>query len=352
MKFILPFFFFLPIALTAQISIGVADMAQVGDVITRKTDTLTILTGPGGSGANQTWNFSQTSSNIIDEITNVINPADAPNGASFPTANLAMTTDNSNYLYFEQNASQLNTLGFAGDLLGTGNPVVAPLTTGLLVHNFPRTFGSNFSDTYVTDITLDGSAISPAISEIRFKRTGLVLDSTDAYGQLTTPVATYNSLRTKRIEYSTDSIWIKAIFPPTWQLFQVNQDTTLSYQWYANQGKLAVAELTFDTLGVPNRFTWLHASDFNGINEMSTNSNLKLYPNPSNDVINFEFLTSQNDNGSLIITDLSGKIIEKREINPTSLSGRIDVSLYSKGIYFFEYTSTTNQKITQKFIVK
>jgi len=355
MKKIITIFSFLPIAISAQISIDVTDMAQAGDVITRKIDTMTVLTGPGGAGANQTWDFSQTSAseNVIEQTTQVMNAAYAPHANSFPNANLAMTADNSNYLYFDQNNNQMNTLGFAGDLLGTGSPIVAPLTGGLLVHNFPKTYGSNFSDTYTTDIILDGSAISPLVSQIRFKRVGLILDSTDAYGQITTPLATYDALRTKRTEYSSDSIWIKAVFPPTWTLFRVNQDTTLNYQWYADQGKLAIAELSFDTLGVPNRFTWFHSAAFNNLTELTSNSSLKLYPNPSDDVINFEILLSQNENGIMRITDLSGKIMEERTVNPTSLAGKINVSAYSKGIYFFEFTSSTsNQKVTEKFCVK
>ncbi len=252
MKRFLPFILFVPFISVAQISIDLSDMTQVGDVITRKADTMSVLAGPGAAGANQTWNFTQLSTYIIDETTQVMNASDAPNGSSFPGSNLAMTNDNVNYLYFNQNASQLITLGFAGDLLGNGTPIVAPFTSGLLVHNFPRTYGSNFSDNYVIDVTLDGSSISPLVNQVRFKRTAQILDTTDAWGQLTTPLTTYNSLRAKRTEFSADSIWVQAVFPPTWTLFQTSFDTTISYQWYADQGKLAVAELTFDSLGAPS----------------------------------------------------------------------------------------------------
>lgn len=353
MKLFLSFIFFIPIAITAQISIDVSDMSQVGDVITRKADTMTVLTGPGSAGVNQTWNFTQLSSYIIDETTQVMNASDAPNGSDFSGSNLAMTNDNINYLYFDQNANQMNTLGFAGDLLGNGTPIVAAFTSGLLVHNFPRTYGSNFSDNYIIDVTLDGSAISTFVNQVRFKRTALILDSTDAWGQLTTPLATYNSLRAKRVEHSVDSIWIQAVFPPTWTLFQTSFDTTVSYQWYADQGKLAIAELTYDSLGVPKKYTWFHESSVGNVTELNQNSSLKLYPNPSEDMINFELLLSQNEYGVIRITELSGKVMEERSITPTSLIGKINTSSFANGIYFFEFSSaSSNKKVTQKFIVK
>ncbi len=353
MKNFLPFILFAPFLSVAQITIDVSDMSQVGDVITRKADTMTVLSGPGAAGANQTWNFTQLSTYVIDETTQVMNPSDAPNGSNFPSANLAMTNDNINYLYFDQNANQMNTLGFAGDLLGNGTPIVAPFTSGLLVHNFPRTYGSNFADNYVIDVTLDGSSISPLVNQVRFKRTAQILDSTDAWGQITTPVATYNSLRGKRTEFSADSIWIQAVFPPTWTLFQTSFDTTVSYQWYADQGKLAIAELTFDTLGVPKKYTWYHEASVGNVLELNQNSSLNLYPNPSEGVINFELLLAQNENGVIRITDLSGKLMEQRNVAPTSLIGKINTCSFANGIYFFEYSSSnSNKKVTKKFIVK
>jgi hypothetical protein len=353
MKHLLPFILFVPFISVAQISIDVSDMSQVGDVITRKADTMSVLAGPGAAGANQTWNFTQLSTYVIDETTQVMNPSDAPNGSNFPSANLAMTNDNVNYLYFDQNANQMNTLGFAGDLLGNGTPIVAPFTSGLLVHNFPRTYGSNFTDNYVIDVTLDGSSISPLVNQVRFKRAAQIMDSTDAWGQLTTPVATYNSLRGKRTEFSADSIWIQAVFPPTWTLFQTSFDTTVSYQWYAEQGKLAIAELTFDSLGVPKKYTWFHEATVGNIIELNQNSSLNLYPNPSEGLINFELLLAQNENGVIKITDLSGKVMEERNVAPTSLTGKINTSSFANGIYFFEYSSSNStKKVTQKFIVK
>ena len=102
-----------------QITIDQSDMPSVGDYIPRRSDTMTVLPGPGGSGPNQVWNFTALSNNVISENTNVISVASTPNGNQFGGSNMAMTNDNANYLYFNKSAQAFTTQGYSGDLLGT-----------------------------------------------------------------------------------------------------------------------------------------------------------------------------------------------------------------------------------------
>ena len=223
----------LSIALTSQslwgqISLDQSDMPSVGDYIPRKSDTMTVLPGPGGSGPNQVWNFTTLSSYVITENTSVVSVASTPNGNQFGNSNMAMTNDNASYLYFNKNAQSFSTQGFSGDLLGTG-VINAVFNPDLTLHQFPRTFGSIFSDTYVIDVTVPGASINPLLSQINFKRTSVVHDTTDAWGQLTTPHGTYDVLRIHTMEVFSDSIWAQPIFPPTWNLVSTSIDTTHSY---------------------------------------------------------------------------------------------------------------------------
>jgi len=111
---------------------------------------------------------------------------------------------------------------------------------------------------------------------------------------------------------------------------------------------LAIAELTFDSLGVPKKYTWFHETSVGNVLELNQNSSLNLYPNPSEGVINFELLLTQNENGVIRITDLSGKLMEERNVVPTSLTGKINTSSFANGIYFFEYSSSNyTKKVTQ-----
>jgi hypothetical protein len=217
---------------------------------------------------------------VITENTSVVSVASTPNGNQFGNSNMAMTNDNASYLYFNKNAQSFSTQGFSGDLLGTG-VINAVFNPDLTLHQFPRTFGSSFSDTYVIDVTVPGAAINPLLSQINFKRTSAVQDTTDAWGQLTTPYGTYDVLRIHTMEVFSDSIWAQPIFPPVWNLVSTSTDTTHSYSWVGKGGKLAIAEMSFDTLGLPKIFKWTEFPGIGvGLTENQT-SEIKITPNPT-----------------------------------------------------------------------
>ena len=305
-----------------QISIDQSDMPSVGDYIPRRSDTMTVLPGPGGSGPNQVWNFTALSNNVISENTNVISVASTPNGNQFGGSNMAMTNDNANYLYFNKSAQAFTTQGYSGDLLGTGT-INAQFSPDLTLHQFPRTFGSSFTDTYGIDVIVPGAAINPLISQIHFKRSSVVKDTTDAWGQITTPFGTFDALRIHTIEIFSDSVWAQPLFPPTWSLVSSSSDTTHSYAWVGKGGKLAIAEMSFDTLGAPKIFKWTELPGI-GVGITENTIEMKVYPNPFTEILRVSGVTNENPK----IFDLAGReqqiefILEENEIliNTASLS--------------------------------
>lgn len=236
----------------AQITILSTDMAQIGDTVSRVADTMTALV-PGPAGANKSWVMTNETIDTT-EITKVMAPSSTPYSSSFSGSNVALTNDNKSYLYFNQTTSASKLTGLAGDLLNDGNIIIIPFNPSMLLHNFPRTYGSNFSDNYTMDVTINGT--SPGVDKIRFKRTSTARDTTDGWGIVTTPVGKYNCLRVKRVDFPIDSIWVKPFFPPTWSLYSTKKDTIYGYSWLAKQTKLAVAELGYDSLDKPKKFTW------------------------------------------------------------------------------------------------
>jgi hypothetical protein len=65
-----------------------------------------------------------------------------------------------------------------------------------------------------------------------------------------------------------------------------------------------------------------------------TNTTLRIYPNPANSVVNFSFPVS----GKII--DITGK-----EILSINESTSVDVSSFSKGMYFIIATDGTTEKL-------
>jgi hypothetical protein len=79
---------------------------------------------------------------------------------------------------------------------------------------------------------------------------------------------------------------------------------------------------------------------------------LKLYPNPGNEFIHYQLPILENETGIVRIIDVSGKIITEWEVNNEKTIGSVDVSKYSKGVYFFELQLTNDKFIVKKMIVK
>jgi hypothetical protein len=329
--------------ISAQITIDQGDMPSIGDNIPRKSDTMSIHTGPGGSGPNQTWNFTATSLSVINENTSIVSVASTPNANQFSSSNLAMTNDNASYLYFNKSAQSFTTQGFSGDLLGTGiiNAVFNPALT---LHQFPRTFGSTFTDTYGINVTIPGASINPLINQINYRRSSVVKDTTDAWGQLTTPFGTYDVLRVHSMEIFTDSILALPIFPPAWQLVSVTIDTTHSYSWLGKGGKLAIAEMSFDSLGVPKIFKW---TELPGLGVGITAQNhlgLSIYPNPASEVIQIEINEHTSlDENVWHLYDHLGSLVHEETFSPFLTKKEINVQSFSAGIYSWELRSEKNK---------
>ncbi len=336
----------------AQISIDLSDIAVIGDVINRKADTLTPITGPGPAGANQTWTMTTISSNptyILNENTSVVTVASTPYAAQFSNSNVAMTNDNASYAYTNHNSSTMTTQGGAGDLLMLGNTIVAPLNPDLKLHNFPRTYNNSFTDNYAVDVTINGSVISPLVSQVRYKRVATVTDVTDGWGSITTPNGTYSDvLRVKRSDHGKDTIWILPTigFPPAWSVFSTKDDTTYSYQWLGKQMKLAVAELNYDSLDQPKTFKWtlLPPPGTVGFSENVAVANAELFPVPAAETVSLR-LGNELEAGEYFFTvyDVAGKMLMQEKVYATANSTyNFSVQNLPQGFYSWQFIDRNN----------
>lgn len=308
----------------AQISILESDMSVVGDVVVRYNDTIPTY-GPGGDGPNQTWDFTQA---VVDETitTTVEAPSSTPYASDFTGSNLAMSSGTGAYLFFSQNASQLITDGAAGDLLETGEIIVAPFSDPLTLHNFPRVYGDFHDDTYSFVAEADGAAFS--VERIRLNHNGHVYDTTDAYGTLITPTGTYDVVRVKTVDFTTDVIDVQLTVIPIWtNAFITSVDTSVSYSWHAKNEKLAIAEFAFDSIGNPARFTYssIPPTVTTGLDNDLAETSIVVYPQPTTDRICVEGADGMNYQ----LFSIQGKMALNGRLN----SQCIEVSELNAGIY-------------------
>jgi len=313
----------------AQISLLSTDLTSIGDQITRYNDTIPTY-GPGNSGANQTWDFSLAIAHTT-VVTSVVSVSSTPYNSTFSGSDYAMTNDASSYLFFEHNASQLLTTGAAGDLLSTGEIIVTPFTNDLILHNFPREYDDNFNDTYGFQATADGSSFTPPFYRVRLTHSGITYDTTDAYGTLITPIGTYNALRVKTTTISESFVETQASqFLPFWLPLTTIYDTSVVYSWHAKEEMLAIADLTFDSIGNPNQFTYSSVPPVVtvGIADAGDVANIRLYPQPASDQL---FISGLNQNGNhrAEIFSMDGKMIRNEVLRGNSL----DVNDLKSGMY-------------------
>lgn len=137
-------------------------------------------------------------------------------------------------------------------------------------------------------------------------------------------------------------------------------DNDLSVYIVANNKRgEAVYKYTFidtnDLLGVNNRsifikynLTYTTSIDKKKAQQLSFN----LYPNPTNNFVNVEFDKSLNQNLSIEIKDILGKHIETIAVPSSAQKMQLDLSSYSKGIYFLSVLDNQQILKTKKLIVK
>ncbi len=85
-----------------------------------------------------------------------------------------------------------------------------------------------------------------------------------------------------------------------------------------------------------------------GINEVSINTTFKAYPNPASSLITFEMPIAKS--ASLVIYDITGKVIFNQNINATSGIYNLDLSSFNSGMYIYNIISG-NSSSTGKFSV-
>lgn len=84
---------------------------------------------------------------------------------------------------------------------------------------------------------------------------------------------------------------------------------------------------------------------------IESESNLKLYPNPATELIQYEFDIEEMEKGNIKIYNILGSVLEEINVNHKISKGSIDLTKFSKGVYLFELNIFGKHKITKQFVV-
>jgi len=326
----------------AQITITQSDAPSAGDRIISASDTVTAVS-PGPSGAGQTWNFSNVL-NQGQDTTDFINPSTTPYASSFPLSNLAtrgIMPPDTNYAYYKSSATEFNVQGVRQVINAV--PIIVVFNPSQKIITFPSNYLTSFTTSLNYDISFPFN--SPPLDSLRAKHTETDYSIIDAWGNVTTPTSTYNSLRQKYITDQIDSVWIH--YFGSWTFYSETLTKDTSYRWWANGEKYAVLEMSFDTAQAS--LSYLVSSGLTGINEQTASATASVFPNPSTDAITISSNCEQEKR--VTIFDNNGKLIAENRYSGKVVT--LNVAGYSKGIYFFEVLDVNSGKLAKgKFIIQ
>ncbi len=351
---ILSSFSFVITSAIAQITITSNDITIPTHLVYQSTDTLPTVS-VGSAGASQTWNMTALGQSTKDTLL-FESYAWAPN-TNYPTANLVIKQGSkSQFVYAISNSSSLSFLGNAGIANIGGNPTninQMDSPTEISV-TYPYTYNSSFNNNYRTkakfyygyNVTVSGNTVM--VDSIReyssVKKTAVV----DAWGSLTTPLGTYNVIRSKETKITHDTVdaYIHAI--SSWYNVQKTADSTTTYTFWANGVGFPLVTATMDSTGNVKSVQWLTTMPALGINEYSSSLNESVYPNPAQNEINF--VADASKQKAIKLFDVTGRLIDTFSV--TNETTTINTSSYANGVYYYSIIGKDNSILNRgKFAI-
>lgn len=287
---------------------------------------------PGTAGANQNWDFSSINPSVSWEI-NVIDPVSTPFVSEFPEANLAYYYNNSSpesYTYVQLNSTELLNNGNASD--PGANELSIHYTDAVKLLQYPFSFSDTFTDTYYTEYTSFGDAIT--------HEWGNITATADAWGNVITPAGTYeNTLRIKREMVYVDSMWVSGVFLYATTL------TTTDYDWYTESSHHPILSISVTNSGTSISYS----SSVGGIEKNQSQPQINIFPNPANDFVNITLSNINTDITEINIVNVLGQQLSNVERTGNHQFSS-DISRLSPGVYFIRINGERGNYIYKKFI--
>jgi hypothetical protein len=140
---------------------------------------------------------------------------------------------------------------------------------------------------------------------------------------------------------------------PRVQIFDIKQQTMSPWECY-NSGQIYVAT---NGRGIWTNNDYYTAQSVVGVEEIVKSAhanNLKLFPNPTNDKVNISFRGYDDENITLQIMDINGRLVKAEnygKINNGDLTITLDVAELSAGMYIVNVNSDSGLRRVSKLII-
>jgi hypothetical protein len=324
---------------SAQITITNADAPRASYYFVEATMDSTVAANLaiGTAGTNRTWNFStiRRATGSTDQTTYVraVN-AQMPQISRFPLATHVTINNSGRHEYLQVTNTVLANLGDA-DLNGDYSRFGKPLRQLL----YPTAYGTTFGD---TTKRYDYEAASGAIDSSTTFRS---VTTADAWGSITTPLGTFNALRTTTV--LTTSVVI---------LGTTLTGTSTIHAWSANGYATPLVtriRTLFPAAGVDDvDATYLVRRTVATEDFGATVAN--AYPNPTMKGINLDFSVEKAQQISFQVTNLIGQTVVSEQPNffaQGSHTQYIALDGLANGLYMLNVLNEKNEIISAKKIM-
>ena len=204
-------------------------------------------------------------------------------------------------------------------------------------------------------------AAALGIDSLKITHTITQISEIDAWGDVTTPLGTFASLRQLVQEKNIDTTWMYQ--SNTWNIMDastalafgmdpIEYDTTRTATWWSNdpEAKFSIVKMDYEANGIVSEIEWLKPRPTSvSVNQVvNTDDKVSLYPNPAKNNITISTQLTNNDN--IKIVDVTGKLIRAERFNSKSIS--LSVSNYENGLYFYKINDVNGNVIhSTKFVV-
>ncbi len=372
----------------AQITITADYFPVAGDTLRHTLDAtppasaLDLITPPG---ENQQWDFSNLKG--TQNTQTVFLPASTGTHApTFSGADLLVKTFGGGESYYNVTNTQFEFMGFIG---GAAAIPFAPTAAGryspaLVERRAPLNYGAIHSQTTNLTIPFAVSDLPPFfdsilanipgaqfIDSVRVRVRVQNADTVDAWGGLKIPNAKdfIPVLRQKRVNKTqnfiearlggTFPIWvdITALLGATPLGGFTGADSSVIYRFFGNGYKEELLTITANFTGdtvrtVRFKSLPLTSSVTLDLEDAPGTANVQALPNPAVDKVRFECTNLPNDEYTLKIFNLVGKVVWKETFQASGKRTiRLDLDDFSKGTYLYSLSNRKGEIISTKRLI-
>jgi hypothetical protein len=327
----------------AQITINAGNLVDAMSVVELAIDLNQISHTP--SGPNQTWDYS----GLVESESNSLQfgaPSWFTAGSNFPNASLGSVDQSGTEVFYSKTDTAFDLLGAYGDFTGDGNLTSVSFSPYQRQLNFPSTYGSTFENESAINLTInDVQGVDSVVVTITTYKTSEI----DAWGNITTPFGTFNTLRQHVKDSVVQSFTAYLFGLPVQNQSETELTHTYSFYTDAENSKYILLQYTFDPeFSTVADVQWQKSAPVASIEVAQKTNSFIAFPNPALDVVTV--LSDASMNGELTVVDLVGKVIYTENLTNTQQK-TIDVSSWKAGMYVFNISSngkTSSKKVTVK----